>query len=369
MKRVNKQRVDCLAGSVSVGSTYDKKKMVARFDKLSFVSDLGDMNKAQLRDALFRVKTDSHYLVKSYRVRVNESCGLSAMYRQRLEIQDLSKLDVEQNIAMIWFKRRGRVRGEFRLEMSPQHFSDKDITQLIFWLADKSRLGEMMFDLLNEGWLTSIHYALDIYGMRLSDYLIGMKRCSKGEVRKDENGMEGIVLGHSSKVASIYEKVDVRPLSKKDLVKVPCVKLQHNEYEEFLRIEMRFRPAKGELKLGDIKDMPNLLGHLAFYDKAFLIDPKLDPQFVKALDTMVMPVAMKKHKVSREIDGVKVSTARKAAMKRICKLRGKYRVDVFDADKVWKQLDVIIEKLGILGTPQFWNKKLRERKFGGSIID
>ncbi|WP_313157902.1 hypothetical protein [Kluyvera cryocrescens] len=181
--------------------------------------------------------------------------------------------------------------------------------------------------------------------------------------------MEGIVLGHSSIVAAIYEKVDVTQLSKKDLRKAASVKLKPGEYEEFLRIEMRFKPAKEVLKLGKIKLMVNLLKRLAFYDKAFLKDPKLDPQFVKALDTMVMPVAMKKHEVSREIDGIKVSTTRKAAMKRICKLRGKYRVDVFNADKVWSRLPEVIKKLGILGSSPLWNKKHRASALGGSIID
>lgn len=362
MKRVNKERIDCLAGSVAVGTTYDKKKMVARFDKLSFVSDLGAEKRGQLLDALFGVKTDSDYHVKSYGVRVKKPGCLSAMYEQRLEIRDRNKPDVEQNIATIWFKRRGWVRGEFRWEMSPQHFSADDITRLIFWLADKRRLGEMMFDLLKQGWVTSIHYALDIYGMRLSDYLIGMKRCSKGEVRKDEHGMEGIVLGHSSIVAAIYEKVDVRQLSKKDLRKATSVELKPGEYEEFLRIEMRFKPAKEEFKLGNIMSMVNLLKRLAFYDKAFLKDPKLDLKFVDALNTMVMPVAMEKHKVSRVVNGVKVSTSREAAKKRIRKLRDKYRVEVFNADKVWEELPWLIEKLGILGYPPRWEKKQRERK-------
>ena len=369
MKKVNTQRVDCLKASVAVGLTHKKQKMVARFDKLSIVSDLGiKKERKQLRNALFGIHSDIDYKVKFYSSKVRERSSLSAMYEWSIEIQDNNKPDVAKNIVTIWFKSRWCKRGDFRLEMSPQHFTGKEITQLVLWLADESRLGDMVFEVLKKAWITSIHYALDIYGMRLGDYIIGMERCSKGEVRKDENGMEGIVLGHANTVAAIYEKVDVSEYSEKDLRKESYVMLNPGEYRKFLRIEMRFKPKKGALELGHLNNMVNLLERLAFYDKSFIDDPKLDPMFVAALDVKPMPLAMEEHKISPKINGVKVSISREAAKKRIRKVRDNYRVEVFDSHMVWLRLFDVIEKLGILGEPILWYEKPRKRRYSSSDI-
>lgn len=50
---------------------------------------------------------------------------------------------------------------------------------------------------------------------------------------------------------------------------------------------------------------------------------------------------------------------KKQAKKRFNRLLVKYEVELFDAEALWDKLPEVIERLGILGKPQYWKYENR----------
>jgi hypothetical protein len=369
-KKVSKQRVDNLRHSVSMGSTSLGHPMYARVDKLALVSELGaDGNKA-LFARLFALKSRSRspYSVE-YHEAAKDECG--NLYQSVVKIRIRDKPKGHSPALMIFFKPTSKQhggkqgitqRGAIRMELSPQHYSADELTQLLRWLGKKGRLGKYLYRVLKKAWITRVDYALDIVGMRLCDFYISLARAGTGEVYDSDNGMEGMRIGSSKSTLYVagYEKVDVSDLSDEERYQATLVELEYKQYREFLRLELRLSPEKGELPLKQVNETMNLPSRLAFYSKQLREDKRLDPALASLLDKgMSIPQAWRKHVPSSVVNGESVSTAKKQAKKRFNRLLVKYEVELFDAEALWDKLPEVIELLGVLGKPQYWKYENR----------
>lgn len=367
-KKVSKERVDNLRHSVSMGSTSLGHPMHARLDKLALVSELGaDGNKA-LFARLFALKRcfGLPYSVE-YHKAAKDECGNLYQSVVKIRIRDKG----HSPALMIFFKPTSKQhggkqgitqRGAIRMELSPQHYSADELTQLLRWLGKKGRLGKYLYRVLKKAWITRVDYALDIVGMRLCDFYISLARAGTGEVYDSDNGMEGMRIGSPKSTLYVagYEKVDVSDLSDEERYQATLVELEYKQYREFLRLEMRLSPEKGELPLRQVNRMMNSPSRLAFYSKQLREDKRLDPALANLLDKgMSIPQAWRKHVPSSVVNGESVSTAKKQAKKRFNRLLVKYEVELFDAEALWDKLPEVIERLGILGKPQYWKHKNR----------
>ncbi|OWF68631.1 hypothetical protein B4901_12205 [Yersinia frederiksenii] len=321
-KKVSKQRVDTLRHSVSMGSTSLGQPMYARVDKLALVSELGaDGNKA-LFARLFasRSRSSSPYSVRCHKA-VKGECG--DLYQSVAEIRIRDKPKGHPAVLMIYFKPTSKQhggkqgitqRGVVRMELSPQHYTADELTQLLLWLGKKGRLGKYLYRVLKRAWITRVDYALDIVDMQLNDFYISLERTSTGEVYDSDNGMEGMRIGSPKSTLYVagYEKVDVSDLSDEERYQVTLVELEYKQYREFLRLELRLSPEKGELPLRKVNRMVNLPSRLAFYSKQLREDKRLDPALASLLDKgMSIPQAWRKHVPSSVVNGESVSTAKK----------------------------------------------------------
>lgn len=175
-------------------------------------------------------------------------------------------------------------------------------------------------------------------------------------------GQEGLRLGSTTIVASIYEKADVPGLATERRYEQAVLLLDEQQFRRFLRLELRLSPGKQKLMLNKLLNMENLASKLAFYDRNALVDSELEPDFSRLLREYVpYPIARADYQPSAILNGKQVSPAKKAADKRVDKLMEHYRVELFDSEAIWAMLPLVVEKLGILAQPQYWQFKYRQK--------
>ncbi|EBZ9515402.1 hypothetical protein EH138_14505 [Salmonella enterica subsp. enterica serovar Eastbourne] len=371
-KIVSQKRVDDLRQSAHVGATSFGHPMYARLDKLVFVSELGADGNEALFARLFALKSRSRlpYRVEYHKAAKGE-CG--DLYQSVVKIRIRDKPKEHPTALMIYFKPTSKQyggkrsitqRGAIRVELSPQHYTADELTQLLLWLGKKGRLGKYLYRALKEAWITRVDYALDIVDMRLSDFYISLARASTGEAYDSDNGMEGIRIGSpkSTLYVASYEKVDVSDLSDEERYQATLLELDFEQYREFLRLELRLSPEKGELPLERVNEMMNLPSRLVFYSKQLREDKRLDPALASLLDQgMSIPQAWREYTPSPVVHGEFVSTDKKQAKKRFNRLLARYEVELFDAEALWDKLPEVIEQLGMLGKPALWQLDIRKK--------
>lgn len=352
MITVNRERVDNLSGSVYLGRNTDGNRCYGRIDKLAWVMDLSDDSEnAVLSGRLAGLRAGGNYIVRCRPAGKGECSGL---YRSVVEIRLKSKSSHHPLMLVIYFAPTNTVRGSVRMEMSPQHYSAEQITGLFIWLGRKGRLGKYLYRGLRQAWVTSIHYALDVKGMKLHDYLIGLAKVHDGEFYDLHGEQEGLRLGSATLVASVYAKVHSPSLSVEERYASPKITLEEAQFERFLRLELRLQPGRQQLKLSQMTSMASLVSRLMFWRREVLQDRWLDPDFAQRLVLMSVPRARATFEPATSLNGRLVSTAPKAARKRVDKVMANYRVALFDSAAIWDQLPVILAKLGLLAQPQYW---------------
>lgn len=352
MITVNRERVDNLSGSVYLGRNADGNRCYARIDKLAVVTDLFDAGEnAVLRERLAGLRTDGCYTVRCRPAGKGECSGL---YRSVVELRLGSKPGHHPLMLAIYFAPANTVRGAVRMEMSPQHYSAEQITALFIWLGRKGRLGKYLYRALRQAWVTSIHYALDVKGMKLHDYLVGLTKVHDGEFYDLHGEQEGLRLGSTHLVAAIYAKVHVPSLNTEARYASPKLTLEETQYARFLRLELRLQPGRQQLKLAHLASMACLVSRLVFWRREMLLDHRLDPDFVQRLALMPVPRARATFEPARMLNGRKVSPTPEAARKRVDKAMADYRVTLFDARAIGEQLPAVLSTLGLLAQPQYW---------------
>lgn len=359
MKTFNRERVDSLANAVSLKCNNVGQQCYGHFDKIVWVTDLFDKQENQVVvDRLFQLESDDTYQVR-VRPAGKDECG--SLYRWVVEIRLANKSKHHPVLLMIYFGPTDKKRGAVRMEVSPQHYLADQMSDLFIWLGRKGRIGKYLYQGLRNSWVTTIHYALDVMGMKLHDFLIGLAKAHDGDFNDPYGEQEGMRLGATTVVASIYEKVNAPDLSLEERRATAQLTLDESQYEGFLRLELRLSPGKQKLMLSNLLQMENVLSRLAFYDRKLMKDRKLDANFARCLKYMTVPGARKRFRPARKVNGRAVSPTKAAAKKRVDKVMKRYLVDLFDADAIWHKLPLVVEKLGILGQPQYWQLGIRKK--------
>ncbi|AYX11584.1 hypothetical protein [Yersinia pseudotuberculosis] len=359
MKTFNSERVDSLAYAVSLECNNVGQQCYGHFDKIAWVTDLFDKQENQVMvDRLFQLESDDTYQV---RVRPAGKDECDSLYRWVVEIRLANKSKHHPVLLMIYFGPTNKKRGAVRMELSPQHYLAEQMSDLFIWLGRKGRIGKYLYQGLRNSWVTTIHYALDVMGMKLHDFLIGLAKVHDGDFNDLDGKQEGMRLGATTVVASIYEKVNAPELSLEERRATAQLTLDESQHECFLRLELRLSPGKQKLMLSNLSQMENLVSRLAFYDRKLIKDRKLDPDFAKRLKRMTVPRARKTFRPASELNGRAVSPSKEAAKKRVDKVMKRYLVNLFDAEAIWHKLPLVVDKLGILGQPQYWQLDIRKK--------
>ncbi|EIK4857306.1 TPA: hypothetical protein G9B13_000944 [Salmonella enterica] len=360
MQQFNRERVTSLLGKPPLDMNSAGQPMYGGLDKLACVTDMHDWKKnLELKQRLLGLASSGDYLIK-VRPAGKYECG--GHYRWVVEIRLKAKSRKHPILLAIHFAPTSSQRGFQRMELSPQHYSAKQITDLFVWLGRKGRIGKYLYRGLRNAWITTIHYALDVVGMKIHDYLIRLVGARSGDFNDLHGEQEGLRLGSTTIVASIYEKADAPGLATERRYEQAVLLLDEQQFRRFLRLELRLSPGKKKLMLNNLLRMENLVSKLAFYDRNALVDSELEPDFSRLLREYVpYPVARADYQPSASLNGKQVSPAKKAADKRVDKLMERYRVELFDSEAVWAMLPLVVAKLGILAQPQYWQFKHRQK--------
>ncbi|MCT6519171.1 hypothetical protein GY03_17990 [Proteus vulgaris] len=362
---ISKKRLDNLVWSVSIHNRLNNYKMTHRFDKLSVVGNI----KSHLLDDFYNrvnnLKSDSCYIVKKGK---SKDKNIKELYCYQISIR--SRCNKKQVLVINYmptktdFKESDEYkgRGEIRMEISPQHFFSEDMTKLIVYLGRKNRLGKYMYQLLRDAWITRIDYALDIYDMRLSKYHIGFLGARSGKRYPNDGELQGQRLGsnESEHHMACYEKLDVGE-ELASLNALPDDELQikvanwrdNRHYRQFLRLEVRYKPRKKKLLLRDLRNLHNPLERVQFYKKT-LLAKKGDLDWEALLLKRTLP-ELRQFIKDTYPDSYKMQLKRLA-----CRLKMN-QVDIFNKDEIWCDLHLLVDELGILGWPQCWQRKHRQK--------
>ncbi|HEF8771687.1 TPA: hypothetical protein RG734_000654 [Providencia stuartii] len=345
MRKVSAKQIDNLVRSVKMGKNKVGQKMVARFDKLAFVTTCKPEYLEHIYKSLKKVVTNDVFQVKHS----TPTGDMGELYSSAICIKNKKN---HRQYVVIHYNPREK-RGEFRFELSPQHFRKKALNTLFMWLGNESLLGEYLFELLKSAWVTRIDYALDTYELNIDDYFIHLKSASKGEVSENSDGGYGINLGSrtSEIYASIYPKYDAgKDVSDvvEEVDEFDNVLVDVEQYPKFLRIELRYQPKKQKLLLSKINNMPNLLEKVIFIDTKVISElSDLVPDYQKLTLPQIRAYI-------KEVHPSKV-------LKKFDRLLQKNRVELIDHEQVWGKLYILKYKLGILGNDALWQKNLREK--------
>lgn len=188
--------------------------------------------------------------------------------------------------------------GDIRFELSPQHILSNRIDKLIFWFAKPRKIGNMIFELLQQAWITRIDFAMDFYGVSTFDYYFSLQGAKIGQItNKDiKNGFGGLRLGSykSSLHAAIYDKIAFSFNGMKDNNdNTYSVDLLQNQDLKFMRIEVRISSKNKCMKLSELSNLTNPFQKMRIYHRS--VETKLvkHKKFVSLLRTKTIPEAMK----------------------------------------------------------------------------
>ncbi len=239
---------------------------------------------------------------------------------------------------------KSRNTGEIRLDFRPQHLASKKIDHLLSWLD--RQLGEIFYQLLGRAWITQIDVALDVYKCKLDDYIWGLERSGKTAYFDKEDGLPGLRVGSCRSLLHIlcYGKVDAN--SGRKLIfreRAKFININFDEYQQFLRIEARYRPnakptsKKGNvLMLAHLSEMRNPFERLRVYSKD-LGDELLERGFLCMLPHAPSIAEMKRYMLAT------MQCSR--LPRKVDRLIAEYEIKLFDKRTVWEQWSRCVAQL------------------------
>ena len=223
--------------------------------------------------------------------------------------------------------------------MTPQK-----IDHLLSWI--NRQLGEICYQLLARAWITQIDVALDVYNCKLDDYIWGLERSGKTAYFNKEDGLPGIRIGSYRSLLHFlcYGKIDAN--SGRKLVfqeRAKFININFDEYQQFLRIEARYRPNAtptskngNVLMLAHILEMRNPFERLRVYSKD-LGDELLDRRYLYALPNAPSIAEMKRYMM----DAMQCSRL----PRKVDRLIAEYEIELFDKHTVWMQWSRCVAQL------------------------
>lgn len=335
---LNKRNID-FCYSLDVGKTTKDKQLKMRTDKLCVVSRFD--NDAEMNETYVSLESMNHAKSKKYRVqyiRTNEE----KPYRKALLIRGKKKNSPV--LLRIDYSPINRNTGGIRLDFRPQHMTPQKIDHLLSWI--NRQLGEICYQLLARAWITQIDVALDVYNCKLDDYIWGLERSGKTAYFNKEDGLPGIRIGSYRSLLHFlcYGKIDAN--SGRKLVfqeRAKFININFDEYQQFLRIEARYRPNAtptskngNVLMLAHILEMRNPFERLRVYSKD-LGDALLDRRYLYALPNAPSIAEMKRYMM----DAMQCSRL----PRKVDRLIAEYEIELFDKHTVWMQWSRCVAQL------------------------
>lgn len=325
--------------SLDIGRNTRDQQLKMRTDKLSVVSCFENIE--ERKNTYTKLKKMRQKVFKKYRVQyIRNNDGKP--YRKALLIR--GKERNSPVLLRIDYSPINRSTGGIRLDFRPQHSTTEKIDRLLSWID--RRLGGIFYQLLERAWVTQIDVALDVYNCKLDDYLWGLDRAGKTAYFDKENGLPGLRIGSCRSLLHIlfYGKVNARSGGK--LVyreRAKFININFDEYQQFLRIEARYRPNAtptskngNALMLAHLLEMRNPFERLRVYSKD-LEDELLKRGFLCTLPDAPSIAEMKRYMVEE------MQCAR--LPRKVDRLIAEYEIDLFDKHTVWTQWSRCVAQL------------------------
>ncbi|AVR02080.1 hypothetical protein [Pluralibacter gergoviae] len=336
--KLNKRNIDFCC-SLDIGRNTRDQKLKMRADKLSVVSSFH--NSEEKKITYKRLKKMRQKEFKKYRVQYIRNKEKKP-YRKALLIRGKKKNSPV--LLRIDYSPINRNTGGIRLDFRPQHMPPQKIDHLLSWIS--CRLGGIFYQLLERAWITQIDVALDVYNCKLDDYLWGLDRAGKTAYFDKENGLPGLRIGSCRSLLHILFYGKVNAPSGGKLVyreRTKFININFDEYQQFLRIEARYRPNAtptskngNALKLADLLEMKNPFERLRVYSKD-LGDELLERGFLCTLPHAPSIAEMKRYMLAT------MQCSR--LPRKVDRLIAEYEIELFDKHTVWTQWSCCVAQL------------------------
>ena len=336
--KLNKHNIEFCC-SLDIGMNTRDQKLKIRVDKLSVVSQFDE--NIEMKKTYSNLETLKHDKKRKYRVSYIPTKERNPYHKALLIRGKKKKSPVLLRIDYI---PKSRNTGEIRLDFRPQHLASKKIDHLLSWLD--RQLGEIFYQLLGRAWITQIDVALDVYKCKLDDYIWGLERSGKTAYFDKEDGLPGLRVGSCRSLLHIlcYGKVDAN--SGRKLIfreRAKFININFDEYQQFLRIEARYRPnakptsKKGNvLMLAHLSEMRNPFERLRVYSKD-LGDELLERGFLCMLPHAPSIAEMKRYMLAT------MQCSR--LPRKVDRLIAEYEIELFDKRTVWEQWSRCVAQL------------------------
>ncbi|EBQ4835069.1 hypothetical protein T061_09595 [Salmonella enterica subsp. arizonae] len=335
---LNKHNIE-FCYSLDIGRNTKDQRLKMRVDKLSVVSRF--VKSSERKKTCTRLKKMRQKKFKQYRVQyIRNKEGKP--YRNALLIREKEKNSPV--LLRIDYSPINRNTGGIRLDFRPQHITPQKIDHLLSWID--RRLDGVFYQLLARAWITQIDVALDIYNCKLGDYIWGLKSSGKTAYFNKENSLPGIRVGSYRSLLHIlcYGKIDAN--SGRKLVfreRAKFINVNFDEYQQFLRIEARYRPnAKptskngNALMLAHLLKMRNPFERLRVYSKN-LGDELLNRGYLYVLPNTPSITEMKRYMME--------AMQWPRPPRKVDRLITEYEIELFDKHTVWTQWSRCVAQL------------------------
>ncbi|EPR3509695.1 hypothetical protein [Serratia marcescens] len=336
--KLNKRNIDFCC-SLDIGRNTRDQKLKMRADKLSVVSSFHNSEERKITYKILKKMRKKEF--KKYRVQYIRNKEKKT-YRKALLIRRKKKNSPV--LLRIDYSPINRNTGGIRLDFRPQHMPSQKIDHLLSWIS--CRLGGIFYQLLERAWITQIDVALDVYNCKLDDYLWGLDRAGKTAYFDKENGLPGLRIGSCRSLLHILFYGKVNAPSGGKLVyreRTKFININFDEYQQFLRIEARYRPNAtptskngNALKLADLLEMKNPFERLRVYSKD-LGDELLERGFLCTLPHAPSIAEMKRYMLAT------MQCSR--LPRKVDRLIAEYEIELFDKHTVWTQWSRCVAQL------------------------
>lgn len=325
--------------SIDIGRNNRDQELKIRTDKLSVVSHF--KNKSEMKKTYSKLETLNQDKKKKYRVTYTPTKERNPYHKALLIREKMKKSPV---LLRIDYMPKNRNTGGIRLDFRPQHLAPRKIDHLLSWLDNQ--LGDVFYQLLAKAWITQIDVALDVYKCKLDDFIWGLERSGKTAYFDKVNGLPGLRIGSCRSRLHIlcYGKVDAN--SGRKLVfreRAKFININFDEYQQFLRIEARYRPnAKTTSKNGNVlmlahlSEMRNPFERLRVYSKD-LGDELLERGFLCTLPDAPSIAEMKRYMLA--------TMQYSRLPRKVDRVIAEYEIELFDKHTVWTQWSRCVAQL------------------------
>ncbi|HFK8166802.1 TPA: hypothetical protein ACGZ2B_002713 [Citrobacter freundii] len=325
--------------SLDIGRNTRDQQLKMRTDKLSVVSLFN--NNSEMKKTYSKLETLNHDKKRKYRVSYIPTKERNPYHKALLIRGKKKKSPV---LLRIDYMPRNRNTGGIRLDFRPQHLTSRKIDLLLSWLD--SQLGEIFYQLLGRAWITQIDVALDVYKCKLDDYIWGLERSGKTAYFDKENGLPGLRVGSCRSLLHIlcYGKVDAN--SGRKLIfreRAKFININFDEYQQFLRIEARYRPnAKPTSKKGNVLMLAHLSEMRNPFKRLRVYSNDLGNELLKRGFLCTLPDAPSIAEMKRYM----MATMQCSRLPRkVDRLIAEYEIELFNKHTVWKKWSRCVAQL------------------------